>query len=218
MLADDIQAAAVFEYKAHCTTCNGANSERVSIPNSVIMDALAAPVDGLDGGTLADVVLRDSRITARTALNPVPHRPSSRFGRQHLMQRAVDMVNARLIPFSPFGGFVNADGLRNRPIYTEWHDRYLSDLPDTSTLAGTTVLAPAETDAAVTASTADLEAGTTEPEPDGESVPADDKAPTVIEWIGGSPDRARRALQWETDRSRARKSVVEHAETVLGLR
>lgn len=203
MLADDIQAAAVFEYKPHCTTCNGVNSERVSIPNSVIMDALADPPDGLDGLALADRTVTDERITARTALKPTPGRPSSRFGRAHLMQRAVDMVNARLIPFSPFGAFVNSDGLRDRPIYTEWRNRYLAELPDSSRLTG-------GSDATITASTAD--------KPDNEpdlSLPANDKAPTVIEWIGDSPDRARTALQWEQRRSRARKSVVAHAESLL---
>lgn len=205
MLAADLQTDGTFEYKPHCATCNGTNAERVSIPNAVIMDALAAPVDDLDGELLANAVMVDERITARTALNPTPRRPSSTFGRQHLMQRAVDMVNARLIPFSPFGAHVNADGLRDRPIYREWLDRYLSELPDSSTLEPA---APETVDAATAA-----------PEPvsvdPSSAYPVDHRAQSIIDWVGDDRDRAAVALDRETGRLKQRKSVLRHVNRVL---
>lgn len=217
MIAADIQASESFELKPGCETCNAYTAERITIPNSVIMDAVAAPaVDEsgrpLQGEPYAKLVAKDDRITARTAAQPKPGRPSHRFTAAHIMNRAVDMRNAGLIPFSPFGAFVNEDGLRDRPSFTEWLDRYLAELPDSSTLDAGTALTfehdadptepvLADHDATVAASTVEL--------------PADDRAATIIAWIGDDRQRAEIALGWETDRSRPRKSVVKHAESVL---
>lgn len=219
VLADDLQVNESHEFKPPCATCNGTNAERVTIPNAVIMDALLAPVDGLDGEPLADVVMNDERITARTALDPKP-RKSKKLGRQHVMARAVDMTNARLIPFSPFGAFVNQDRMRDRPIFAEWSERYLAELPDSSTFEPGTPQTfepetepPADEPDAGDAAIAALDQLDTDP---ADSYPAGEDVGTVTVWIGTDKARAQYALDLEESRSRPRKTVLQHAYGTLG--
>lgn len=136
MLATDIQAEAEFtSIPSYCAACSAYKMEKVTVPNSVIMDELIAPSsDEVTGELLAKIVARDSRITAKTAANPKPHSPSSKWNQLQVMQRAVDMRNQGLIPFSPFHPFIDQDRLRDRDIFAEWKIRYLTDLPESSRL------------------------------------------------------------------------------------
>lgn len=136
MLATDIQADAEFTaIPSYCASCSAYKLEKVTVPNAVIMDELISPSSAeVTGEKLAKIVARDSRITAKTAAKPTPHPPSSKWGAVQVMQRAVDMRNQGLIPFSPFHPFIDQDGLRDRGIFAEWTLRYLTDLPEASRL------------------------------------------------------------------------------------
>lgn len=211
MLAVDIRTEGHEQIVLGCASCSAYQQERVTVPNSVIMDALAAPAeddDGvLDGDELAAAVFRDERITAKTSANPTPHAPSSHWQPKHVMQRAVDMTNAGLIPFSPFGSFVNQDRMRDRPIFDEWLQRYRAELPSTSTLGLADI--DHQHDAA---DETDQAAWQDEPV---EPYPADGTARDVTRWIGDDIARAAEAHQRELERSRPRSTVIGHAEQLI---
>jgi hypothetical protein len=236
MLAADIRTEGHEQIVLGCASCSAYSQQRVTVPNSVVMDALAAPYEDengtpLDGEALAERMFRDERITAKTSADPVPHPPSSDWQPRHLMQRAVDMTNAGLIPFSPFGSFVVQDGMRDRPIFAEWQNRYLDELPSTSTLT-VVETAPPELPAAEPVNVADmrpsdlaadLEAGweaehaAAEPvdEPPADPYPADGNARAINRWVGDDRNRAAEAHQRELERDRPRSTVVKHTEQLL---
>lgn len=213
MLADDLHAHRSIELKPGCSTCNGYNAERITIPNVVIMDEVLDPTLGLEGKQLAEVVIVDDRITSRTAARPTPGRPTSRFTIAHLMQRAVDMRNMGLIPFTPFGSHVVRDDLRSRPLFIEWAERYRADLPATS------VHAAPEPEQAPTGNSVDgLMAQVDEAVPSnpGDSYPRGGSVAVVNAWIGQNQQRARFAEVAEARREKGpRKGVIGHVQTVL---
>lgn len=223
MLATDIKAGEEFtSIPAYCASCSAYRIERVTVPNSVIMDELVAPTaEGLRGEALAVVVSRDDRVTAKTAAQPTPHPPSSKWGSMQIMQRAIDMRNQGLIPFSPFHPFIDQDGLRDRPIFEEWLRRYEADLPESSRFYGTTV-APAtgevvngvEVDTDLPSSvlpdiedTEGLEL-TTDPEhPLIDEVPA--SRDDLLKWVGQDRERAIAASWVEGQRKNGRRKTVD---------
>lgn len=237
MLATDIKAGEEFtSIPAYCANCNAYKVERVTVPNSVIMDELVAPTaEMLTGEALAKVVSRDDRITAKTAANPNPHSPSSKWGSMQIMQRAIDMRNQGLIPFSPFHPFIEQDGLRGRPIFEEWLRRYEADRPESSRFDGTPVAAigmegkaePHEerelngAEAALDVVAAGM--GSTLPaaeDTEGLEVTADpestliDEVPTgrddLLKWVGQDRERAIAASWVEGQRRNGRRKTVDN--------
>lgn len=136
MIADDLQQHATATINYGCDTCRHNHTELVTVPHSVIMDAVATEDSPVTGERLAERLARDPRITATDDRNPDPHAPSSRWNGYRLLQLATNLRNQRLIPFSPFAPNIDGDGLRDRDEYRQWRARYLADLPTDSLLWG----------------------------------------------------------------------------------
>lgn len=220
MIADDIQAdGSATIISAPCATCNAYQQERVTIPNSVIMDELVEPTDpNRSGEKLAQLVARDDRITARTSANPIPHEPSSKWGARHVMQRAIDMKNSRLIPFSPFHANIDNDGLRDREVFTEWRDRYLAEVPSSSRFAGEPAEASDQTDGSALPAIEETEGREMTIDPDS---PLVDEVPSgrddVLKWVGQDRERALAASWVEGQRTNGRRKTVDsHLISLIG--
>lgn len=211
MLAEDINQHQTIVVPVTCGTCSAYGTERVAVPVSVIMDLVVDPQSDLTGIKLADKTVSDPRITSTTAASPEPSRPSRHWTTQRLLTVAQDLRVQRRIPFSPFASHVEEDGLRDRADFLEFRDRYLADLPESSTLT------PAPAPEAVEAQPAVLEVAEEEEAVD----PLEGYDPSwnvgdTNTWIGDYPSRALAVEQVELSRpDGGRKGVLEHINKVL---
>lgn len=206
----------------NCVGCNANNRERVTVPHSVIMDAVLAPVS-------AEEAIADDRITSTSTLDTEPSKPSAGFKAGHLTDLARDLRNARRIPFNPWAPNVDTANLRDRPSYAEFGRRYLEDLPESSTLDPDDYdFGPAEEETEAddpNASTASSSSDGNDGDVTGLHLVAADggdldysaaNVDDTIAWIGESVDRAELVLATETgDDGKNRKGVIAAANAVI---